>query len=103
MLRRVERVADPVHEGLVVNLGELLPGSTLSVSATNRDDVFGRLPLDAGGPSGSRALPSSRHDLLNHYREYTEKSLISQTISFDSRNDFVYDINRWMSSSVVVG
>ena len=93
MLRCVERVSDPVDKGLVVDLGAAFPCDTLGVSAANRDDVFGGLPLNAGGPSGSRSLSSPWHNSLNHYREYTEKSLISQTNSFDFRYDSVYDIN----------
>jgi hypothetical protein len=93
MLNCVERVADPVHQGLSLDCGVLFPGGTFGVSAANRDDVFGRLPLNTGGPSGSLSLPASRHDPLNHYREYTDKSLISQTNSVDRRYEFVYDIN----------
>ena len=93
MFRCVERVADPVDERLIVDSGVLLPGDTFGVSAANRDDVFGGLPLDPGGPSGPVSLSSPWHKSLNHYREYTEKSLISQTNSFDRRYDFVYDIN----------
>lgn len=79
----VERVADPIDKGLVVDSCGLLPGSTLGVSAANGKNEFGGLPFNAGGPSGSLPLPSSRHKSLIHYREYSEKSLISQTNSFD--------------------
>lgn len=63
------------------------------MSAANGDDVFGRLPFNAGGPSRSLPSSTSRHKLLNHYREYSQESLISQTNSFDFGNEYVYDIN----------
>lgn len=93
LLLHVERIADPVNERLAVDLGEFFPCSAFRMSAADRDDVFGGLPFDTRWPSSSLTLTASRHESLNHYREYTEKSLISQTISFDIRFEFVYDIN----------
>jgi hypothetical protein len=87
----IKRVSDPIDKGLVVYLGRFLPGGTFGMSASNWKDEFGGLTLNAGGPSGSRSLSASRH--LNHYREYSGKSLNSQTISVDTGDDSVYDIN----------
>lgn len=93
MLRRVECVPDPVNERLAVDGGLLLPLSAFRVGAADRNDEFGRLPFDAGGPSGSFPSSTSRHSSLNHYRKYTEESLISQTNSFDFPYDSVYYFN----------
>lgn len=79
---RVERVADPIHKGLALDLGGFLPGGAFGVRATNRKHELGRLSLDAGWPSGSLPSSSAWHGFY-HYREYTEESLISQTNSID--------------------
>lgn len=75
----VERIAYPIGERLSVHGCGVLPSCAFSVSAADRVDFVGRLPINAGRPSSPFPLTASRHRFMNHrYQKYSQSFLISQ-------------------------